>query len=84
MKYFKKMIAVLLALLLALGCTSSLAEGDEWICPDCGAANTTNFCTKCGAQKPELVVCPNCGTEYPTDSGAVFCGECGIIGSHLV
>lgn len=77
MKSLKQIIAVMLVLLLALGCTYSLAEGDEWICPDCGAANTTNFCIKCGTQKPEEIVCPNCGTKYPIDSGAAFCGNCG-------
>lgn len=77
MKSLKQIIAVMLVLLLALGCTYSLAEGDEWICPDCGAANTTNFCIKCGTQKPEKIVCPNCGTKYPIDSGAAFCGNCG-------
>ena len=74
---FRKMLAALLALLLALGCTSSLAEGNEWICPGCGAANSENFCTKCGVQKPEQIVCPDCGAKYPPDSGAVFCGNCG-------
>lgn len=67
MKSLTKMIAVLLALLLALGCTYSLAEGDEWVCPDCGAANSTNFCIKCGTKKPDEIVCPDCGTQYPTD-----------------
>ena len=77
MKSFKKMIAVFLSLFLALGYTCSLAEGEEWLCPGCGASNTANFCTKCGTQKPEEIVCPNCGTRYPADSGTVFCGNCG-------
>ena len=77
MKHFRKMTAALLALLLALGCACYLAEGEEWTCPGCGAANTTNFCTTCGTKKPEPVACPDCGTEYSPDSGAVFCGNCG-------
>ncbi len=77
MKSIKKMTAVLLSLFLVLGCACSFAEGDEWICPDCGAANTTNFCIKCGAKKQEEIVCPNCGAKYPIDSGAAFCGNCG-------
>ncbi len=77
MKFPQKIAAVLLALFLTLGCACSLAEGDEWVCPDCGAANTTNFCIKCGAQKPAEIVCPNCGTKVSMDSGAVFCGNCG-------
>ena len=68
---------VLLSLILVLGCSCSFAEGDEWVCADCGAANTTNFCIKCGAKKPEEIVCPDCGTKHPIDSGAVFCGNCG-------
>ena len=77
MNTIKKITAVLLVLLLSLGCTCSLAEEGGWICPDCGAANTTNFCIKCGAKKPEEIVCPECGTKYPLDSGAQFCGNCG-------
>lgn len=77
MKPITKMVAGLLSLFLILGCTCSFAEGDEWVCPDCGAANTTNFCTKCGTKKPEEIVCPNCGTKYPIDSGTAFCGNCG-------
>ena len=77
MKSLKRMIAVLLSLLLISGCICSFAGGDEWACPDCGAVNTTNFCIKCGAKKPEEIACPNCGAKYPAESGAVFCGDCG-------
>ena len=77
MKSFKTMIAVLLSLIFILGCAGAFSEGEEWICAECGAANTANFCIKCGAKKPEEVICPNCGTKYPVDSRAVFCGNCG-------
>lgn len=77
MKSFRKMVGVLLSLVLILGCAGAFSEGEEWICPDCGAANTANFCTKCGAKRPEEIICPDCGTKYPIDSGAVFCGNCG-------
>lgn len=77
MNTFRKWTAALLSLLLFLGCTVSAAEGDEWICPGCGAANATNFCTKCGTKKPEEIICPNCGEKYPMDSGTLFCGSCG-------
>ena len=77
MKLFKKMIAVLLSLALIHGCAGAISEGEEWICPECSAANTANFCIKCGTKKPEEVTCPDCGTTYPADSGAVFCGNCG-------
>ena len=76
MKSVQKALAVLLSVLL-LGCACSFAEGGEWICPDCGAANTTNFCTKCGAKKPDEIVCPSCGARYPSDTDAAFCGDCG-------
>lgn len=77
MKNIKKVVSLILALVLILGCSCVFAEGDEWICPDCGAANTTNFCTKCGAKKPEEIICPDCGAKYPIASGTVFCGNCG-------
>ena len=77
MNSIKKVISLISALILILGCTCAFAEGDEWSCPDCGAANKTNFCTKCGAKKPEEIICPDCGTKYPADSDAVFCGNCG-------
>ncbi len=77
MNNIKKAMALMTALVLALGCACAFAEGDEWTCPGCGAANTTSFCTTCGAKKPEKTVCPDCGTEYAADSGAVFCGNCG-------
>lgn len=77
MKFFKKMIAALLSLVLILGCAGAFSEGDEWICSDCGASNTSNFCIKCGSKKPEEIVCSECGTKYPIESGALFCGNCG-------
>ena len=73
----KKILSVILALALCMVCFCASAEGDEWLCPDCGATNTTNFCIKCGAKRPEVIVCPDCGEKYAIDSGAVFCGNCG-------
>jgi hypothetical protein len=77
MNSIKKAISLVLALVMILGCTCAFSEGDEWTCPACGAANTTNFCTQCGAKKPEEIICPGCGAKYSVDSGAVFCGNCG-------
>ena len=77
---FRKVIVLLLAaslLVFSASAACASAEGGEWICPGCGAANTTNFCIKCGTKKPEEIVCPDCGAKYPPDSGAVFCGDCG-------
>ena len=77
MNSIKKAISLMLTLVLILCSTGAFAEGDEWTCPGCGANNTTSFCTKCGAKKPEEIICPDCGTKYPMDSDAVFCGNCG-------
>ena len=77
MNSIRKAISLVSALVLILGCACAFAEGGEWTCSDCGAANTTNFCTKCGAKRPENIICPSCGAEYSADSGTVFCGDCG-------
>ncbi|MBR5962028.1 MAG: hypothetical protein IKZ98_13680 [Clostridia bacterium] len=77
MNSIRKAISLIISLVLILGCTCAFSEGEEWTCPDCGAANTTNFCIKCGAKKPEAIICPNCGAEYSFDSGVVYCGNCG-------
>ncbi len=77
MKTVRNCISVILAFVLAFGCACAAGEGDEWICPDCGAANAMNFCLKCGAKKPEEIVCPDCGTKFPPDREIAFCGNCG-------
>ena len=53
----KKLLSVILALALCTVCFCASAEGDEWTCPGCGASCTTDFCLKCGTQRPEAVVC---------------------------
>ena len=69
----KKLLAVLLALVMVLMSVSfSTSFAEEWVCPDCGKTNTTNFCTSCGA-KHDVWICPNCGTE----NSDAFCGNCG-------
>ena len=72
----KKLIAVFLCIMLVTGCSYAFA-GDAWVCPQSGAENGENFCVKCGTPKPEMLVCPACGEQYPPDSGVVFCGKCG-------
>ena len=61
----------------------SQADGNGWICQNCGAeGNTGNFCVNCGAPKPEEKTpaadgewtCGNCGQEG--NKGA-FCTNCG-------
>lgn len=77
MNRLKRVLAVLLAAVLCAGCVSAAAEEDSWTCPDCGTGNTTNFCIRCGAKKPDMIACPGCGEKYPIDTEAVFCGKCG-------
>ena len=47
----RKILALLLAALLALSGMAALAE-EKWTCPDCQAENAGNFCTNCGAARP--------------------------------
>lgn len=52
-----------------------LAE-DEWVCPECGETAAGNFCSNCGAARPqnnEEWTCPECG-ELVTGN---FCNNCG-------
>ena len=66
----KKATLLSIVLILILSITTVYAE--EWICPNCGKTNTTNFCTSCGT-KHDIWICPNCGTENED----AFCGNCG-------
>ena len=66
----KRIVLLLLSIILTVSCSIALAE--EWVCPNCGKTNTTNFCTSCGT-KHDVWICPNCGTEN-TDA---YCGNCG-------
>lgn len=53
------------------------APAGGWTC-SCGAQNTGNFCTNCGAKKPEQAAakfCPNCGAKL--ENPGKFCPECG-------
>ena len=78
MKYvLRRILSIVLLAALCLGSVYAYAEEDAWNCRDCGAANTGNFCIKCGAKRPEEIICPECGTRYTPDSGAMFCGNCG-------
>ena len=50
----KRCLSILLALMLALCLTVSAAEeAEEWVCPSCEKTSTGNFCSNCGAKKPD-------------------------------
>lgn len=56
------------------------ADNGQWTC-SCGAVNSSNFCTNCGAKKPAPVKtfrCDKCGwtPEDPTKPPK-FCPQCG-------
>lgn len=72
----KKMIVWAFAMtLLLVCCVTVLAEEESWNCPSCGATVTGNFCSQCGAKKPEdgKWKCSACGTENEGN----FCSNCG-------
>ena len=52
--------------------TQTSDDSGEWICPNCGTANTGKFCSECGTGKPWT--CPECGQ---TDNAGKFCSNCG-------
>ncbi len=73
----KRLLALLaICVFLALG-TAAPAEEALWTCPQCQWGNTTLYCIRCGAKRPEMIVCPGCGEQYPPDTVALFCGSCG-------
>ena len=55
----------------------SLAHAEEWCCQNCGENNSSNFCTNCGAKKPESLKCSSCGKEYSLSDGYKYCPNCG-------
>ena len=77
MKRMQKFYSWLLVLALCCAYSSALADDSEWTCESCGTVNSTEFCLHCGFKKPEGIVCPTCGTVYPSDTEALFCGNCG-------
>ncbi len=65
------------------------APENGWKCA-CGATVSGNFCTECGAKKPEAEgwtctcgavnkgkFCPNCGAKKPADAPLYQCDKCG-------
>lgn len=57
--------------------TQNAVGNDTWKCA-CGAVVSGNFCSQCGAKKPQPTaadewICPNCSTK----ASGKFCPECG-------
>ncbi len=73
----KTAFSLLAVLILTLGFCAGAAADGSWTCPDCGTENAMNFCTKCGAKRPETVVCGSCGYETDAAAGYTFCPNCG-------
>ena len=48
----KKAASILLVLAMILTYVTAFA-GDPWYCPDCGQKNESNFCSNCGAKRPD-------------------------------
>lgn len=71
----KRFLSLMLALILALGCVTAVAEA--WNCESCGASNSAKFCTECGAKRPEAK-CAGCGYQAPSGKTFKFCPECGL------
>ena len=69
--------------------TTPAAPANGWKCA-CGATVSGNFCTECGAKKPEAEgwtcscgavnkgkFCPNCGQKKPAGAPLYQCDKCG-------
>ena len=72
-------------LILCMVCSFSAAMAeDEWTCENCGSEALGNFCSNCGAAKPEgeMWQCPVCG-EYATGSSCANCEANGLNGDML-
>ena len=53
---------------------------EAWTCADCNTQNSGNFCTNCGAKRPEqpeTIVCAGCGYQ-PEGDIPNFCPNCGM------
>ncbi len=57
--------------------TMTPATDEAWTCSECGKESTGAFCSWCGAKKPDPIICPECGAEYPAGSNFLFCNKCG-------
>ena len=79
-KIIKLMCAVIACLtiisLCACGSSQKELNPNEWVCDSCDTINKDNFCTNCGAQKPDTTwICSYCKGQ--NDASAKFCSNCG-------
>lgn len=76
----KRLAVGMLALLLALATVLPGVAEDVWSCANCGQEGSGNFCSNCGAAKPEvtpLTACPSCQVILDPDNLPNFCSNCG-------
>ena len=52
----------------------SASAENSWTC-SCGTENSGQFCSECGAKRPDVKFCPECGEKLPEN--AKFCTKCG-------
>ena len=75
MKSHFRYLFILILVVCCFFAHGSFSEEEKWICPNCNAERTTDFCPDCGTKKPETTewICPNCGTTNTSR----FCANCG-------
>ncbi|MBQ4435237.1 MAG: hypothetical protein II879_04000 [Clostridia bacterium] len=61
-----RMTALVLAMVLLTSLLVPMAAlADSWICPNCGTENSHNFCSECGAPRPEATPEPAAAPVIP-------------------
>lgn len=75
----RRMLSAVLTLAVLMSClTAALAEGETWVCAECGRENKASyqFCPACGSAR--LPTCGACGYELQEDElDFAFCPQCG-------
>ena len=63
----QKRLAIILTLILLVTGLPLTALGETWVCPSCGAENTSNFCGNCGARRPDPAGTPDVQVTAPPE-----------------